>query len=214
MSSPAEPYGDPQTRTRILDAAWALLEVRGTGIRIADIAAKAGVSRQAVYLHFGDRVSLFVALGDHIDISFGRDQLRAHVFGAPTGVESLRRWIQTMSWYTAKIDSVSRILELAAESDEALAAAWRDRMTGRRGHVRRIAERIAADGQLADGWVVDTAADLIFTVTLPGPWRVLTSVVGWSNDRYAIEITGLLERSLLTTGAPHATGAPPPTETT
>ena len=191
------PYGDPETRRRILDTAWALLEEQGTGVRIADIAAKAGVSRQAVYLHFGDRTSLFVALGDHVDVSFGRDRLRAHVFGAPTGVESLRRWVQTMSWYTAKIDTVSRIVELAAESDEALAAVWKDRMTGRRGHVRRIAERIAAEGQLADRWTAEAAADLIFAVTLPGPWRVLTSVVGWSNERYADEITGLLERSLL-----------------
>jgi len=203
VSSDAVPYGDPETRTRILDAAWALLEERGTGIRVADIAAKAGVSRQAVYLHFGDRVSLFVALGDYIDVSFGRDRLRAHVFGAPTGVESLRRWVHTMSWYTAKIDSVSRIVELAGDSDEALAAAWKDRMTGRRGHVRRIAERIAAEGQLAEGWTAEAAADLIFTVTLPGAWRVLTSVVGWSNERYADEIGGLLERSLLAAGAAH-----------
>jgi len=199
------PYGDPETRRRILDTAWALLEEQGTGVRIADIAAKAGVSRQAVYLHFGDRTSLFVALGDHVDVSFGRDRLRAHVFGAPTGVESLRRWVQTMSWYTAKIDTVSRILELAAESDEALAAVWKDRMTGRRGHVRRIAERIAAEGQLADGWTAEAAADLIFAVTLPGPWRVLTSVVGWSNERYADVITGLLELSLLDTPRRSAT---------
>jgi AcrR family transcriptional regulator len=201
VSSLAQPYGDPQTRTSILEAAWALLEERGTGIRIADVAAKAGVSRQAVYLHFGDRASLFVALGDHIDVTFGRDRLRAHVFGAPTGVESLRRWVQTMSWYTAKIDSVSRILELSAESDEALSAAWKDRMTGRQGHVRRIAERLAAEGQLAEGWTAVAAADLIYTVTLPGAWRVLTSVLGWSNERYADELTELLERSLLVPGA-------------
>jgi AcrR family transcriptional regulator len=201
VSSEPEPYGDPQTRTTILEAAWALLEERGTGIRIADIAAKAGVSRQAVYLHFRDRASLFVALGDHIDVSFGRDRLRSHVFGARTGVDSLRRWVQTMSWYTAKIDSVSRILELAADSDEALSAAWKDRMTGRRGHVRRIAERIAAEGRLAEGWTVESAADLIFALTLPGSWRVLTSVVGWSKERYAEEVIGLLERSLLTSEA-------------
>jgi AcrR family transcriptional regulator len=197
MSTGHTAYGDPETRRRILDAAWALLEEGGTGIRIADIAAKAGVSRQAVYLHFGDRASLFVAVGDHIDVSFGRDDLRKHVFGAPSGVESLRRWVQTMSWYTAKIDPVSRILELAAESDEALGAAWRDRMTGRRSHVCRIAERIAAEGDLADGWTAEAAANLIFTVTLPGPWRVLTSVLGWSEEQYAEEITGLLERSIV-----------------
>ena len=207
MSSAQAAYGDPETRRRILDAAWALLEERGGVIRIADIAAKAGVSRQAVYLHFGDRTSLFVALGDHIDVTFGRDRLRAEVFGAPTGVESLRRWVQTMSWYTAKIDSVSRILELAAESDEALAAAWKDRMTGRRGHVRRIADRIAAEGQLGDGWSAEEAADLIFTVTLPGPWRVMTSVAGWSEKRYTREITRLLERSLILPKP--SNGAPP-----
>jgi AcrR family transcriptional regulator len=207
VSSPAQPYGDPETRTSILEAAWALLEERGTGIRIADIAVKAGVSRQAVYLHFGDRISLFVALGDHIDVNFGRDRLRAHVFGAPTGVESLRRWVQTMSWYTAKIDSVSRILELRAESDEALSAAWKDRMTGRLGHVRRIAERIAAEGQLAEGWTAVAAADLIYTVTLPGSWRVLTSALGWSEERYADELTELLERSVLVPGAPQRSTA-------
>jgi ABC-type nitrate/sulfonate/bicarbonate transport system permease component len=73
-------------------------------------------------------------------------------------------------------------------------------MTGRRDHVRRIAERLAAEGQLVDGWTVESAGDLIFTVTLPGPWRVLTTVVGWSEERYADEITGLLERSLLANG--------------
>jgi AcrR family transcriptional regulator len=211
VSSTPEPYGDPQTRTSILDAAWTLLEERGTGVRIADIAAKAGVSRQTVYLHFGDRASLFVALGDYVDVSFGRDRLRAHVFGAPTAMESLRRWVQTMSWYTAKIDSLSRIVELAGESDEALAAVWRDRMTGRRGHVRRIAERLAAEGRLVDGWTVESAGDLIFTVTLPGPWRVLTTVMGWSEERYADEVTGLLERSLLANGSAKSSVTAEPT---
>jgi AcrR family transcriptional regulator len=210
LASHPSSYGDPETRRRILDAAWALLEERGTGVRIADVAAKAGVSRQAVYLHFGDRASLFVALGDHIDVSFGRDELRKHVFGAPTGVESLRRWVHTMSWYTAKIDSVSRLLELGADSDEALGAVWKDRMTGRRGHVLRIAERIEADGRLADGWTVEAAADLIFTVTLPGPWRVMTSVLGWSEKHYAEEITELLERSLLARGAVRRRAPPTP----
>jgi AcrR family transcriptional regulator len=207
MSTARTPaYGDPETRMRILDAAWALLEERGSGVRIADIAERAGVSRQAAYLHFGDRVGIFTAVADHIDVSFGRDRLREHVFGAPSGVESLRRWVETMSWYTAKIEPVTRVLEQAAESDDALAAAWRDRMTGRRGHVGRIVARIAADGELADGWTEEAAADLVFTVTLPGPWRVLTAAFGWSTERYAAEVTAMLERALL---AARGDGLPP-----
>lgn len=198
MSSEAGSYGDPATRTRILDAAWELLEEQGVGIRLADVAARAGVSRQTVYLHFGDRTGLFVAVGDHIDVSFGRDRLREHVFGAPSGVESLRRWVGTMSWYNAKIDSVSRILESRAGADEALAAMEKDRLTGRRGHVLRIIERIAREGQLADGWTVEEAVDLAYALTLPGIWRVLTSVLGWSKERYAEDLMRLLEKSLLT----------------
>lgn len=197
MSTRAAAYGDPSTRKRILDAAWGLLEERGSGVRIADIADRAGVSRQAVYLHFGDRVSLFVAVADHIDVTFGRDRLREHVFGAATGVESLHRWIETMSWYTARIDPVNSVLERAGDSDEALAAAWRDRMTGRRGHVRRIIDRIAGDGQLATGWTAEAASDLVFAVTLPGPWRALTVALGWSTERYAAEITNMLDSAIV-----------------
>jgi hypothetical protein len=119
------------------------------------------------------------------------------VFGASTGFESLRRWVEAMSRYTARIDSVTRVLELAGEHDEALAAAWRDRITGRRGHIRRIVDRIAADGQLAEGWTAEAAGDMVFAVTLPGPWRALTSVLGWSTERYTAEITSMLERALL-----------------
>jgi AcrR family transcriptional regulator len=198
MSSVTQAYGDPATRAKILNAAWDLLEERGSGVRIADVAQRAGVSRQAVYLHFGDRGGLFLALGDHIDVSFGRNRLREHVFGAPSGLESLRRWVETMSWYTAKIDLVTRILEMGAETDEALAAVLKDRMTGRRGHVRRIAQRLDDEDRLRDGWTTETAGDLIYTVTLPGPWRVLTRVFGWSEERYAAEVTALLEQSLLT----------------
>jgi AcrR family transcriptional regulator len=197
MSSEVETYGDPATRTRILDAAWELLQEQDADIRLADVAARAGVSRQTVYLHFGDRTGLFVALGDHMDVTFGRDRLREHIFGAPNGVEGLRRWVETMSWYNAKIDPVSRILEERARSDEALAAMAKDRWSGRRDHVGRIARRIAEEGQLADGWSIDEAADLIYTVTLPGSWRVLTGVLEWSQERYATEIMELLAKSVL-----------------
>ena len=48
-----------ETRTRILKAAWTLLEAsRGRGVKMGDIASAAGVSRQAVYLHFATRADL------------------------------------------------------------------------------------------------------------------------------------------------------------
>jgi AcrR family transcriptional regulator len=198
MSSEAAPYGDPETRRRILQATWELLEQQGAGVRLVDVADRAGVTRQAVYLHFGDRSGLLVALVDFIDVSLGAVQLRAHIHGGATGVESLQRWIQTMSWYTAKIDRVTQVLESSQYQDTALAAAWRDRMGRRQMHIRSIVERIAAEGRLADGWSVDAAVDLIYVITMPGAWRELTRELGWTAEHYSQHLTRLVQSALLT----------------
>jgi AcrR family transcriptional regulator len=197
MSSEAALYGDPETRRRILQAAWELLEQEGAGVRLVDVADRAGVSRQAVYLHFGDRSGLLVALVDFIDVSLGAVQLRAHIHGGATGVESLQRWIQTMSWYTAKIDRVTQVLESSQYQDEALAAAWRDRMGRRQMHIRSIVERIAAEGQLAEGWSVDAAVELVYVITMPGAWRELTRELGWTAEQYTQHLTRLVQAALL-----------------
>lgn len=198
MSSTTSLYGTPETRRRILDTAWRVLEERGSALTLAHVAQGAKVSRQAVYLHFGDRVGLLVALVDHIDESLGRDDLRARIHGADTGVLSLRRWVEAMSWYTAKIDPVCRVLEAAQYDDDALASAWRDRMTGRQAHIRRIIERIHAEGRLAKGWSVEAAIHTVYVVTMPGAWRELVVELGWSERKYAKHVTRLLERSLVT----------------
>ena len=198
MSSDPVVYGDPDTRRRILQAAWELLEQQDSGVRLVDVADRAGVSRQAVYLHFGDRSGLLVALVDFIDVSLGAVQLRAHIHGAATGVESLQRWIETMSWYTAKIDRVTQVLETSQYQDEALAAAWRDRMGRRQMHIRSIVERIAAAGHLAEGWSVEAVVDLIYVVTMPGPWRELTRELGWTGEQYTQNLTRLIRSALLT----------------
>jgi AcrR family transcriptional regulator len=198
MSSEAVPYGDPDTRRRVLQAAWELLEQQGSGVRLVDVADRAGVSRQAVYLHFGDRSGLLVALMDFIDVSLGAVQIRAHVHGAATGVESLQRFIETMSWYTAKIDRVAQVTEAGKDQDEALAAAWRDRMGRRQARLRLIVERIAAEGQLAEGWSVEAAAELLYVVTMPGPWRELTRELGWTAEQYTQQLMRLVHSAFLT----------------
>ena len=198
MSS-AAPYGDPETRQRILAEAWELLERGGSEVTLAEIAKGAGVSRQALYLHFGDRSGLFVALVDHVDLSLGSTEIRAHVFGAPSGAETLRRWVEALSWYTGKIDRLTQILEWGQYEDEALAAGWRNRMNRRRDMILGVAERIADEGRLAEGWTTAEAADLIYAITMPGPWRELTREVGWSEEEYAERVWRLLQSSLLTT---------------
>lgn len=190
-------YGDPHTRRRILDATRELVEAAGAGVRLADVASRAGVSRQAVYLHFGDRARLMLALVDDIDERAGAAGVRADILGQPTGVDALRRWVEVLSRYTATIDRVAEVLERATGQDEALAAAWRDRMGRRQMMARAIVARIAQEGDLHPAWSQADAAELAYAVTMPGPWRELTHELGWDTRRYSVRVFGLLAGSLL-----------------
>jgi AcrR family transcriptional regulator len=182
-------------------ATWEVIEELGADIRISDVADRAGVSRQTVYLHFGDRANLLLALVEYMPESLGFPELLAHVFAAESGIEMLRRAVALHSTYSAKIDSVAQVLEAAQYQDAALGAAWRDRMDRSRAAHRAIIERIAGEGRLADGWTVDDAGDLFHTVTMQGPWRELTRELGWSPEQYAERMTNLLLDSLVTAGA-------------
>lgn len=138
-----------------------------------------------------------MALVDHIDKSLGSENLRAQVFGAPTGAESLKRWVETISWYSAKIDAGTKVLEAAQYRDEAMSAAYRNRMDRRQGLLRAIIDRIAGEGSLAEGWTQEDAAQLAYAVTLPSVWRELTRELGWTAEEYADRIWKLVERALV-----------------
>lgn len=198
VMSSAEPYGDPQTRERLLRAAWDLALEQGPGFRLADVATRAGVSRQAVYLHFDDRAGLLLALLAWVDQAFQLGDLLAAVNQAPTGAEALERMVEANAAYWPRIDAITRVLEAHQYQDPAVSAALRDRLDFRRAAHRAVTARLAAEGDLATGWTVDTAADLFAAVTMPGPWRELTGSCGWSAGQYAKRMSQLLRRTLTT----------------
>ena len=80
----------PGTRIRILKAALDLLEVsQGTGVRMSDIAKRAGISRQALYLHFSTRAELLIATTYYLDELKGSEERLAASRAAQTGIERL-----------------------------------------------------------------------------------------------------------------------------
>ena len=196
--SSTELYGDPGTRERLLQAAWDLALEQGPSLRLADVGARAGVSRQAVYLHFGDRAKLLLALLAWGDQALKLGDLPARVIEAPTGAEALDRMVEVHATYSPRIDALVRILEAHQHQDPAVAAALRDRLGIRRAAHRAVIARIASEGDLASGWTVDAAADLFFAVTLPTPWRELTGTCGWSASQYAERMSHFLRRALIT----------------
>jgi AcrR family transcriptional regulator len=195
-SKAARSYGDPNTRQRILEVTRELLVERGSGLRLQEVAERAGVSRQALYLHFGNREQLILALVRHMDETLELGEHLAHVYAAEYGSQLLERAMRLNTEFWAQVAPVATVLS-GSEEDDSVSAAWRDRMAYRREAFRRMAEQLAELGQLAPRWDVEDASDLLYAVTHFDSWRELTGSLGWSDDHYVEAMSSLLTRALL-----------------
>lgn len=199
MSTDSGSYGDPDTRTRILTATRELVADRGSSLKLSDVATRAGVSRQAVYLHFGDRNGLLLTLVHHMDDTLDLDESLAHVRAAPNGAELLERLMRLNTQFWTAVNPVATVLEAAQYDDDALGAAWRDRMQVRQAAFRLMIQQIADHQELAAEWTVEDASALVYAVAHFDTWRELTRQLQWNDDHYVDAMTLLLGRSLLAT---------------
>ncbi len=174
-----------ETRTRILEATVRMLEKHGgRGVRMGDIAKAAGISRQAVYLHFASRAELLVAATRYLDEILDVDARLAPSRAATSGVERLSLYIECWGHYIPDIYGVAKALLLAQDTDEAAAAAWRDRMLAMRDGCRAAIEALHSDGTLASVWTPKMATDALWTMLLVPNWENLTGECGWSTQEY------------------------------
>jgi AcrR family transcriptional regulator len=197
MSTNAGSYGDPETRTRILAVTWELVADRGSSLKLSEVAERAGVSRQAVYLHFGDRNGLLLALVNHMDETLDLGASLAHVQAAPTGAELLERAMRLNTDFWTAVCPVAQVLEAAQHDDEALGPAWRDRMKLRQMAFGMMIQRLADQHELAAEWTVEDASALLYAVAHFDTWRELIHELHWTDDHYVEAMTRLLCRSLL-----------------
>jgi AcrR family transcriptional regulator len=186
---------EPKTRDRILEATWRLMEERvGRNVRMGDVAKGAGVSRQAVYDHFGSRAELMVATVRYGDEVLGLNQRLRRYRAAGSGVERLETYVEFWGNYIPEIYGIARALLAERETDEAVAAAWNDRMRAVHDACRDIIEKLRRDGTLAPGWPTDEAADLLWTMLSIRNWESLTRERGWPVDHYVNRMQDLTKR--------------------
>jgi AcrR family transcriptional regulator len=186
------------TKQRILDAARLLLETEARpDIGLEQIAKAAGVSRQAIYLHFGSRGALLLSLVDHVDRSEGLAGLTQRVRDAPTGTEALDGLVWLNAVYEPRIRAVALAHDAARRADPELEAAWQDRMGRRRGLYREVVKRLADEGALARGVTTQEATDLIWALLGSRVHEDLVSERGWSRRRYEARLRTILHSALL-----------------
>jgi len=187
-----------QTRARILDATVRMLEEhRGRGVRMGDIAKRAGISRQAVYLHFGSRAELLVAATRYLDEVLDLDRRLAPSRAATSGAERLALYIDFWGHYIPEIYGVAKALLLARDTDQAAAAAWNDRMLAMRDGCRAAIEALHSEGNLASEWAPERAADALWTMLLVPNWENLTGECGWSTRQYVCWMKTVAKRTFI-----------------
>ena len=94
------------TRRRLLAAARELIEGGQYSVGLGEIGRRAGVSRQAVYLHFASRAELLAALTSFIEQEADLGRLLAPVYAARSGVEALRHLIDAGAQFEPQIHAM------------------------------------------------------------------------------------------------------------
>lgn len=185
------------TKTRILEVTWRLLESGNKAIRMADIAKAAGVSRQALYLHFPSRAELLVATTRHIDKVKNVDARLARSRSASSGVERLHAFVDAWGGYIPQIHGISVALRAMRDTDKEAAAAWEDRMWAVRQGCESAVRAILEDGYLKEGITEITGVDLLWTLLSVENWERLVLECGWSQSDYEQTLKKIAEVSLM-----------------
>lgn len=160
------------TKAKILESALACA-VDGH-LTMALVADRAGVSRQAVYLHFADRRAVLTALLDHALPD--KPPAAASARGAAAAL------VAGLARDYPRLHPIARLM--AGEP------AWLAREQDRLADCRALADRFRNEGALAPHLSVETAADLLWTLTSLAIWSDLAAR-GWTADRYRSHITFL-----------------------
>jgi len=186
---------NPETRNRILKAALNLLETsQGRGVRMTDIAKRAGITRQALYLHFSTRAELLIATTYYLDELKGSEERLVASRTAQTGLERLDAFIEAWGSYIPEIYGIARALLAMKDTDEAAAKAWDDRMQDMRQGCEAAISALNSDNMLLPDHSPNQATDILWTMLSVRNWEQLTIECGWPQERYIETLKSLARR--------------------
>lgn len=193
----------PETARSILDAAWRLIYARGSAdVSLAEIAKAAGVTRQSIYIGFGGRPGLLIAMARNADANSAHARRMREISQGRSGdPKALHDYVEAWLAHLPEIYPVGILLSAASVTDPEAGAVFHDRMVGSlHAGFRRILRRIARAGHLAPGWNAGRAADLCWSLTHIEAWRQLVVERGWTPAQFLADRQALIARVILRSG--------------
>ncbi len=178
--------GRPETRTQILEAARAMFEELGyNGAGLGAIAKMAGVSRQAIYLHFPSKAELLTALHLHI---FATDVVpaleRYPITDTMTAMDALDATIAVDVEVASKVWRIHEALATARRQHPEVEETLRPREEERYAELLDLGRRLKREGALPPKIRVGTFADMLWGLINTGTYRSLVIERDWSLAQY------------------------------
>ena len=168
---------------------------------MAEIAVAAGVSRQAVYLHFKSRGGLLMELVKRADERFHIREDLEKALAIPDPRKRLESWLRAWFVFVARIHPVARDLVRLRPTDKDAAAAWDDRMSDLQSWLRVLTASLKKEGALAPGWSVKDAADYLWVSSSVPAWDLFVAECGWGESKVAKTLVARICQVLLADSA-------------
>ncbi|WP_260740636.1 TetR/AcrR family transcriptional regulator [Tunturiibacter lichenicola] len=192
------------TRQAILDAARRVCCMGGwPNATIATIAKEAGVAKETIYAIFGSKVTL---IGEMVKASVAKsvpgkhflDEERPRAISAEIDqARQIELWAIYLSEIMERVSPLMAVVRSGSEVEPEMGELYRALHKGRRANLSVLANSILNRGTLRNGLSVETTTDILWQLASPEMFHLLTTVGGFSTERYAEWLTGMLKATLL-----------------
>jgi AcrR family transcriptional regulator len=192
-----------QTRQQVIAAARQLFVEYGYGGATIDaIAQEAGVAPETIFATFGSKRAI---LAEVINTAVSGDQpVPVLQQPGPQAVmqqtepeQALQLFATDISSRLERVAPVFAVMRAAAQTEPDIAELLKNQLEIRLRNISMVAQRLAAQEALREDLNVKQAADIIWAITSPEVFSLLTVDRGWIRERYARWLSDTLIRLLL-----------------
>jgi AcrR family transcriptional regulator len=193
-----------ENRRQVIEAARRLFAEYGyAGATIDAIAREAGVAPETIFATFGNKKAILVAL---IEVAVGGDDQPIPllqrtgpqtVLQEPDPDRLLQLFAADISVILERVAPVFAIMRVAAKTEPDIAELLKKLLEERLRNLATVAQRLSAQKALREDLDVEQAAEIIWTITSPEVFSLLTVDRGWPRERYAFWLGDTLVRLLL-----------------
>jgi AcrR family transcriptional regulator len=194
-----------ETRRQILEAAHKLFIEHGyAGATIEAIAKEAGVALKTVYAVFKNKWKILVTLLNNSSSNSGEENIPVLERAGPKAVAQERDQCRQLQMFAQVIANnlegaayISEIMQVAAKTEADVDKMVQNLNKQRWQHMAVAVQQIVTNGPLQEEMDAAHATDIVWTLTSPEVFLLLTRDRGWSKEKYAEWLADTLIRALL-----------------